>query len=254
MKRILALLLTILFLSSGMALAQEGEAEAADQEIADIPGSEEIAIPANDIFSALAALNDAESKTSPYGFLYVPTGNSSAMWLKRIGEDNLIVVTFTFADDGKVLTESMSAANTISEMLLLRDYTDPKAVAASMTYTNIKMERPLIVPKLTDEQVLQYASDFLENLTDEHFLETLAAVEEIKMDKLSFKFPVQKGTKNDGVKFIQQKLIELECLAGKADGDFGNKTKAAIEKFQGDNDMEVTGALDLYGFIKLIGG
>jgi len=245
MKRVLALLLTILFLLSGVAFT-EGEAEATDQEITDVP--------ADDIFTALAALNNAESKTSPYGFLFVPTGNNSAMWLKRIGEDSLIVITFTLADDGSVLTESMSAANTISEMLLFRDYTDPKAVAASMTYSNVRFEQTLTVPKLTDEQFLQYASDLLENLTDEYFLETLAAAEEIKMDKLSFKFPVQKGAKNDGVKFIQQKLIELECLAGKADGDFGNKSKAAVEKFQADNNMEVTGALDIYGFIKLLGG
>ena len=245
MKRILALLLTILFLLSGVAFT-EGEAETEDQEIADVP--------VDDIFSALAELNNAESKTSPYGFLFVPTGNNSAMWLKRIGEDNLIVITFTLADDGSVLTESMSAANNISEMLLMRDYADPKAVAINMTYSNVRFDHIFTVPKLTDEQFLQYASDFMENLTDEYFMEVLAATEEIKMDKLSFKFPVQKGNKNDGVKFIQQKLIELECLTGKADGDFGNKTKAAVEKFQEDNNMEVTGALDFYGLIKLIGG
>jgi hypothetical protein len=252
MKRMIALLLTILFLSSVMALAQEGEA--ADQEISDSPVSDDIAgDSADDIFSALSALNDAESKSNPYGFLFVPAGSSSAMWLKKIDDDQLIIVTFTLADDGSVLTESMSAGNNISEMLLVRDYTK-KAVALSMTYSNVRFEQTFVVSKLTDEQFSQYMSDFMENPADENFMEKLAVTEEIKMGKYSFKFPLQKGSKGDGVKFVQLILIELECLAGKADGDFGNKTKAAIEKYQEDNNMEVTGALDLYGFIKMMGG
>ena len=255
MKRIIALLLTILFLSSCMALAQEGEVEVTDQEIADSPVSEDIADddPVEDIFNVLAVLNSAETKTNPYGFLFVSADSDFAVWMKMIVDDYMIVITYAFADDGSIYNESMSAANQTSDILLQRDYTNPDAVAASLTYSG-RMGLTLIVPNLTDEQVSQYALAFLENLTDEYFLEIISAAEEIKMDTYSFKFPVQKGNKGDAVKFIQQKLIELGCLAGKADGDFGNKTKAAIEKFQEDNSMDVTGALDFYGFIKLISG
>jgi hypothetical protein len=252
MKRFLALSLTILLLSSGMTFAQEGEA--ADQDIADSPVAEVAVDPVADIFNALSALNGVESKSNPYGFLYVPAGDRSAMWINKIDEDQLIIITYTFADDDSVLTETMSAGNNISEMLLIRDYTNPKAVAMSMVYSHVRMEQTLSVPKLTEEQALLFASDFLTNPSDENFLEKLMAADSIKLDKFNIKFPIQKGSKGDAVKVVQRKLISLECLAGKADGDFGNKSKAAVEKFQTDNDMEVTGALDLSGFIKLMGG
>ena len=245
MKKVIALLLTILFLSSFMALAQDSKAEAADQEIADSPAAE-------DIFSTLAALKSAETKTNPYGFMYMPAGSSSDIWIKKIEDDQLIVVTFTYADDGSVLTESMGVGTNISEMMLLRDYTSPKAVTANMTYSHVRISQTFVVTKLTDEQFLQYASDFLENPTDDYFLETLAAAKEIKMDAYSLKFPMQKGSKGDAVKFMQQRLNELGYLATKADGNFGKNTKAAVEKFQEANNLEVTGVLDFYGFIKLL--
>lgn len=55
---------------------------------------------------------------------------------------------------------------------------------------------------------------------------------------------LQKGSKGDEVVKLQNRLNELGYSVGKADGDFGNKTKAAIEQFQGDNGLDVTGIAD----------
>ena len=55
---------------------------------------------------------------------------------------------------------------------------------------------------------------------------------------------LQKGSKGDEVIKLQNRLNELGYSVGKADGDFGNKTKTAIEQFQKDNGLEVTGIAD----------
>lgn len=55
---------------------------------------------------------------------------------------------------------------------------------------------------------------------------------------------LQKGDKGDEVKQLQQRLIELGYLDGNADGDFGNKTKAAVELFQSSAKLPVTGVAD----------
>lgn len=48
----------------------------------------------------------------------------------------------------------------------------------------------------------------------------------------------------DALKQIQQKLIELDYLSGKADGWFGNKTQSAIKQFQLVHGLEPTGVAD----------
>lgn len=54
-----------------------------------------------------------------------------------------------------------------------------------------------------------------------------------------------KGAKGDDVKKLQLRLIELHYLAdGSADGDYGNKTNTAIEKFQAAAKLSVTGTAD----------
>lgn len=56
---------------------------------------------------------------------------------------------------------------------------------------------------------------------------------------------LEKGSKGDDVKALQLRLIELHYLAdGSADGDYGNKTKTAIEKFQAAAKLSVTGTAD----------
>lgn len=56
---------------------------------------------------------------------------------------------------------------------------------------------------------------------------------------------LQQGSKGDQVKALQQRLIELSYLSGSADGDYGAKTKAAVELFQKSVGMTATGVADV---------
>lgn len=55
---------------------------------------------------------------------------------------------------------------------------------------------------------------------------------------------LEKGSKGDAVKALQLRLIELNYLSGSADGDFGGKTKTAVELFQKEAGLPVTGIAD----------
>lgn len=55
---------------------------------------------------------------------------------------------------------------------------------------------------------------------------------------------IQRGSKGDEAKAVQEKLIELGFLGGTADGDFGKKSEAAVKAFQKANSLEETGIAD----------
>lgn len=55
---------------------------------------------------------------------------------------------------------------------------------------------------------------------------------------------MQKGMRTDGVKVMQQQLIDLGYLNDKADGIFGKKTAKAVSAFQNACGLEVTGIAD----------
>ena len=55
---------------------------------------------------------------------------------------------------------------------------------------------------------------------------------------------LEKGSKGDEVKTLQQRLVDLYWLQGSVDGDYGNKTKDAVERFQKAADLMVTGIAD----------
>ena len=55
---------------------------------------------------------------------------------------------------------------------------------------------------------------------------------------------LQKGSKGDDVKALQQRLIELNYLSGGADGDYGGKTASAVELFQNTAGLPATGVAD----------
>ena len=52
------------------------------------------------------------------------------------------------------------------------------------------------------------------------------------------------GTKNDEVKRLQRKLIDLGLLSGQPDGHFGNYTAGAVKEMQRKFGMEETGIAD----------
>lgn len=55
---------------------------------------------------------------------------------------------------------------------------------------------------------------------------------------------LSKGSNGDAVVELQNRLNELGYSVGTADGDFGGKTKAAVEQFQSENGLAVTGIVD----------
>ena len=57
----------------------------------------------------------------------------------------------------------------------------------------------------------------------------------------SYYAALEKGDKSDAVKALQEALISGGYLNDKADGIFGKKTQAAVEKFQNANGFEATG-------------
>ena len=56
--------------------------------------------------------------------------------------------------------------------------------------------------------------------------------------------PVGSGAKGDEVKKVQQRLIDLGYLTGKADGNYGAKTVAAVKAFQKAVGLAETGEAD----------
>lgn len=70
-----------------------------------------------------------------------------------------------------------------------------------------------------------------------------APKEEAELDTSGYA-TLEKGSKGDDVKALQQKLIDLHYLDDVADGSYGEKTKAAVEKFQSAAKLSVTGIAD----------
>lgn len=55
---------------------------------------------------------------------------------------------------------------------------------------------------------------------------------------------LSKGSRGEAVIELQNRLNKLGYFVGNADGDYGNKTKTAIEAFQKINGLKVTGVAD----------
>ena len=86
---------------------------------------------------------------------------------------------------------------------------------------------------------------------DEISAEIAAAQAELESRGIAAEEPVeegyqtlQKGSKGDDVKALQQRLIELNYLSGSADGNYGGKTASAVELFQNTAGLAATGIAD----------
>ena len=55
---------------------------------------------------------------------------------------------------------------------------------------------------------------------------------------------LQKGSKGDDVKKLQQRLKDLNYLSGSVDGDYGNGTASAVSAFQQEAGLSATGIAD----------
>jgi len=60
----------------------------------------------------------------------------------------------------------------------------------------------------------------------------------------SFYDTYEKGSKGDGVKAIQNRLIELKYMTGAADGSYGNMTAQAVTDYQKVEGLKPTGVAD----------
>ncbi len=56
---------------------------------------------------------------------------------------------------------------------------------------------------------------------------------------------MQFGDKGDDVAFLQTRLIELKYYRGTASGSYGEATRDAVQRFQGDFGLEATGIADI---------
>jgi peptidoglycan hydrolase-like protein with peptidoglycan-binding domain len=89
----------------------------------------------------------------------------------------------------------------------------------------------------------------LDNMTIAE-LEKLIADASAKIDELTpkpapdFYTAYEKGSKGDGVKAIQVRLIELKYMTGTADGSYGNMTAQAVTDYQKVEGLKPTGIAD----------
>lgn len=96
------------------------------------------------------------------------------------------------------------------------------------------------VENMSDEEIAQMLADLQAELDSRGKTDETEAAE---AEEQTYTV-LQKGDKNDTVKELQIRLIELNYLSGGADGDFGGKTEAAVKMFQKDSALEATGIAD----------
>ena len=109
----------------------------------------------------------------------------------------------------------------------------------------------LILVLLLCSSAMAATIDWSSMTDDEITAEIAAAQAELESRGVVAEEPVeegyqtlQKGSKGDEVKALQQRLIELNYLSGSADGDYGGKTASAVELFQSTAGLTATGVAD----------
>ncbi len=70
------------------------------------------------------------------------------------------------------------------------------------------------------------------------------ASEEAEASEAADVKPLKEGSAGAAVKELQLRLIELDYLSGSADGAYGALTRAAVERFQREAGLEVSGMAD----------
>ena len=107
---------------------------------------------------------------------------------------------------------------------------EPKTLWKRYTYTNAGEEMEYL-------QVSTYKNGMVENILFELESDVAPTPDPIEQyTKLS------RGDKSDAVQDLQERLIELGYLSGKADGDYGAKTQTAVRNAQKDFGMDATGS------------
>lgn len=89
----------------------------------------------------------------------------------------------------------------------------------------------------TDEELMAMQEALTEEINSRGQISTTSA-------KMATYGTLQKGNKGDQVVNLQNRLIELNYLDSRADGDYGNKTTEAVKLFQKTAGLSVTGVAD----------
>lgn len=96
------------------------------------------------------------------------------------------------------------------------------------------------VSVLSDEELVQLAQSIQEEQEKRGQGADSDASNPVEPEEITLK----KGDKNEDVRKMQTRLIELNYLSGSADGDFGGKTEAAVKMFQQASTLEADGIAD----------
>ena len=96
------------------------------------------------------------------------------------------------------------------------------------------------ISTLTDEELIQLTQMIEDEQSKRAQTSETGEAETTEAPQLT----MQKGDKSEDVRQLQNRLIELNYLAGGADGDFGGKTEAAVKLYQQTAGLEATGIAD----------
>ena len=97
---------------------------------------------------------------------------------------------------------------------------------------------------MTDEEINAVLEAGQAELESRSQTDASGVTEEVPQETDTGYVSLEKGSKGDEVKALQQRLVDLFWLDGSVDGDYGNKTKDAILRFQEAAELPATGIAD----------
>ena len=157
-------------------------------------------------------------------------GASLAM-LEDMAGSEIVRITLENADSAESETLALGASDRATLQLFLDEYA---AEVAPMLQTSANLAKvyDVLSPSVTAQDA--------EDLT--------ALMAEFRAEEY---VPLRTDDVSDAVAALQQALIDLGCLSGKADGIFGKKTAEAVRRFQAACGLEVTGVADVETQVQL---
>ena len=147
-----------------------------------------------------------------------------------LNQEGTVTATYYYDAFGNIIEQTGNANNNITYAGYQYDG------ETGLYYLNARMYDPKIARFLQEDT---YAGDRNDPLSLN--LYTYCANNPVTYFDPTGHAVAKEGTRGDTVQAIQEKLNKLGYNVGKADGVFGEKTKAAVIKFQKDNGLTVDG-------------
>lgn len=168
-------------------------------------------------------------------------------WFYKNGQKEMICWEVASADYMEIVFDILGP--------ILDDYIDYDIggkisffVSSSASFNNPFIGVVEYSPKLKGSNNEFMNSNFNDFIADVEMLLDIVLVESTTSPAMPEATPtynqLEKGSKGDAVKALQERLNELGYSVGTVDGDFGGKTHNAVCDFQRDNDLEATGVVD----------